>query len=197
MPLSLKHEFLRKLIHLSSFWIVGLVWVCPKTWSILLLSAITVFVLVTEYAAHKNSVCMRVYHFLFSSVLREKESYATLGFSGAAYVLLAALILVIIMPKMVAMFALSVLIFSDTMAALIGRAYGRHKLVGKKTWEGTMAFLISGWCICALFVHYGHLPLDPAFFGVFLGCLGDLFNDKVHIDDNLSIPLLAALPFLF
>lgn len=197
MAFSLKQEILRKLIHLSSFWIVGLIWVCPRLLAIILLSLVSVVVLIAEYETHKNSLCARVYRVLFSPVLREKESDSSFGFSGAPYVLLASLILVILMKKPVAMFALSVLLLSDTMAALVGRAIGRHKLMGKKTWEGTAAFLVTGFVVCFVFCWGYGLPMNLAFMGVCLGCLGDLFNNKVHIDDNLSIPLLTALPFLF
>jgi len=197
MAFSLKQELLRKLIHLSSFWIVGLIWVCPRLLAIILLSLVSVVVLMAEYETHKNSLCARIYRFLFSPVLREKESNSSFGFSGAPYVLLAALILVMVMKRPVAMFALSVLLLSDTMAALVGRAIGRHKLIGKKTWEGTCAFLIAGFVVCWIFNWGFGLPLVRSMLGVCLGCLGDLFNDKLHIDDNLSIPLLAALPFLF
>ncbi len=197
MAFSFKQEFLRKLIHLSSFWIVGLIWFCPRTIAILLISVVTVFVLLTEYEMHKNPFCARVYHLLFSPVLREKESQATFGFSGAPYVLLAALILVIVMPKDVAMFGVSVLLLSDTMAAIVGRAFGRHPLCGKKTWEGALAFLSSGFLVCFIFDVCFGLPIYLGFVGVCLGCLGDLLNDYIHIDDNFSIPLLAVLPFLF
>ena len=197
MAFSLKQEILRKLIHLSSFWIVGLIWVCPRMLAIILISLVTGFVLVTEYAAYKNAICARIYHILFSPVLREKEKTDVFGFSGAPYVLLAALLLVILMPKVVAMFAISVLLLSDTMAALVGRALGRHRLIGKKTWEGTLAFLFVGFMICLIFYAGFGLPIGLAFLGVCLGCLGDLLNDYVHVDDNFSIPLLTALPFLF
>ena len=196
MAFTLKQELLRKLIHLSSFWIVFAIWFLPRVWCILFLCAITIFVLVSEYETHKNSLCARIYRFLFSPVLREKEKDAVFGFSGAPYVLIAALALVIIVSKSVAIFALSVLLISDSSAALMGRAFGRHHLIGHKTVEGTMAFLLSGFLISFLFQYTTYLPLNLCFCGVFLGCLGDLFNEKIHIDDNLSIPLLTALPFL-
>lgn len=197
MAFSLKQEFFRKLIHLSSFWIIGLIWLCPRLWAILLLSIVTFIVLVAEYETRKNSLCARIYRILFFPVLREKEKDSSVGFSGASYVLLAALILVIVVPKVVGMFALSVLLLSDTMAALVGRAMGRHRLIGKKTWEGTLAFLLTGLVVCLVFNYFFGLPFDLALMGVYFGCLGDLFNDRIHVDDNMSIPLLAALPFLF
>ncbi|MBQ3695909.1 MAG: phosphatidate cytidylyltransferase [Alphaproteobacteria bacterium] len=197
MAFNLKQEFLRKLIHLSSFWMVAMVWLLPRVWCILMLCTITTIVLIAEYETHKNSLCGRIYRFLFSSVLREKEKDAAFGFSGAAYVLIAALLLVVIMPKVVVMFALSVLLLCDTAAALVGRAIGHYRIIGKKTIEGTVAFVLSGMIVCMLFNWGFGLPVYRALIGVFLGCMGDLLNEKIHIDDNLSIPLLTALPFLF
>ena len=76
MAFNLKQEFLRKLIHLSSFWMVAMVWLLPRVWCILMLCTITTIVLIAEYETHKNSLCGRIYRFLFSSVLREKEKDA-------------------------------------------------------------------------------------------------------------------------
>ena len=199
MAVDFKHEVLRKLIHLSSFWIVALIWWFPKIWSILILGFVTIFVLVAEYETYKqsDSICAHIYKALFGRILRDNEKEESFHYSGAPYVLIAALILVIIFPKIVAMFALSILLISDTMAALIGRRFGRHRLVGHKTWEGTLAFLDSGFFVTFLFVLFGNMSFQICIVSVFFGCLGDLFNEKLHVDDNLSIPLLAALPFLF
>lgn len=199
MAFSLKQEISRKLIHLSSFWIVGMIYFVPRTWCIVVLSLLSAFVLISEYEVYKRTASFfaRTYKFLFSRILREQEKDISFHYSGAPYVLIASLILVIVMQKPVAMFSLCVLLLSDTMAALVGRSIGQHKLIGKKTWEGTIAFLCTGFLICLLFEWSFGLPIHLLFLGVCLGCLGDLFNCHIHIDDNLSIPILTALPFLF
>jgi len=199
MAVDFKHEVLRKLIHLSSFWIVALIWWFPKIWSILILGFVTIFVLVAEYETYKqsDSICAHIYKALFGRILRDNEKEESFHYSGAPYVLIAALILVVVFPRSVAMFALTVLLISDSMAALVGRSLGRHPLVGHKTWEGTSAFIFSGLLVSGIFYVYAALPLPLMCMGVVLGALGDLYNEKLHVDDNLSIPLLTALPFLF
>lgn len=199
MAFSFRQEILRKLIHLSSFWIVAFIWYFSPTWGIILLSLLSAFVLVAEYETFRkqDSCCAKIYRRLFMSVLRDEEQDGQFRLSGAPYVLISALILLVLVPKSVAMFALSVLLICDAMAALIGRRFGKHRLFGKKTYEGTLAFLISGFGIAFLFYYHLDFNLWKACIGVCLGCMGDLFNKKLHMDDNLSIPLLTALPFLF
>ena len=199
MAFDLKHEISRKLIHLSSFWIVALIWIISRGWAIVLLSLVAAFVLVSEYLVYKksDSIFTRIYQKLFGYFLRDKEKGKGFHYSGAPYVLVAALILVILFPKIVAMFGMSVLLICDTVAAIVGRSVGRHPLVGHKTWEGTFAFIMGGIVVVSVFFLFTSLPFSTMFIGVLLGTLGDLFNEKLHVDDNLSIPLLTVLPFLF
>ena len=195
---DLKHEILRKLIHLSSFWIVAVMAFFPRVYVIVLLSLVAAFVLVAEYEAYKkkDSLSARIYRKFFGHILREKEKDEAFHYSGAPYVLVAALILSIVFVKPVAMFAMSILLLCDTMAALVGRAMGRHRLVGHKTWEGTFAFIATGMIVAYIFVLLFDLPILVMSIGVVLGALGDLYNEQLHVDDNLSIALLTALPFL-
>ncbi|MCK7523378.1 MAG: hypothetical protein MZV64_39855 [Ignavibacteriales bacterium] len=56
--------------------------------------------------------------------------------------LLSALICALIFPKVIFVTAFSILIISDTMAALIGRKFGKRKFL-RKSLEGTLSFFIS------------------------------------------------------
>ncbi|MBQ4472505.1 MAG: hypothetical protein II942_04625 [Alphaproteobacteria bacterium] len=198
MPLDYKQEIERKLIHLSSFWMVAAVYFLSEGWAIGFFSVAAAFVLVSEYAAYKHpkSLFAKGYNCIFARVLRDKEKKKFFRFSGAPYVLIAALLLVVFCPKIVTMFALSVLFISDSMAALVGKSIGKHRLFGRKTWEGTTAFVLSGLVVAGVFYACCGLSIPLAVVGVLLGCLGDLSNETIHVDDNLSIPLLVALPFL-
>ena len=199
MALDYKQEIERKLIHLSSFWMVAVVYFLSEGWAIGFFSAAAAFVLVSEYIAYKKprSWFAKGYSRIFTRVLRDKEKRKFFRFSGAPYVLIAALLLVVFCPKVVTMFALSVLFISDSMAALVGKSIGRHRLFGHKTWEGTAAFILSGFVVVGIFYACCGLSIPLAVIGVLLGCLGDLSNETIHVDDNLSIPLLVAAPFLF
>ena len=47
---------------------------------------------------------------------------------------------------------LAVLLTADAAAALIGRKFGKHKLVNGKSLEGTLAFILTGIAVSGIFI---------------------------------------------
>ena len=95
-----------------------------------------------------------------------------------------------------AVVGVSVLGFADPIAGLVGRRFGRTKLLHGRTLEGSLAFFVAG--TCAAFALSWLVPNHPSA-GVMLltaaaaslaGAAAELFSRRV--DDNLSIPLSAA-----
>ncbi|MCO4773015.1 MAG: hypothetical protein KDA24_23480 [Deltaproteobacteria bacterium] len=93
--------------------------------------------------------------------------------------------------------AIAVLILgvSDPMAALIGRRWGKTKLVNGRSLEGTLAFAVSGTLVASLmsaWVYPISLPQAFALAGVagVAGAIAELFSRS--IDDNLTIPVAAG-----
>ena len=88
----------------------------------------------------------------------------------------------------------------DIAAALIGRKFGRHKLVNGKSLEGTVSFIIVGYIALAVVLVITHRPLLPdfaiGFLAVLVGGLVELFQKQLRLDDNLSIPLSVGLVLL-
>ncbi len=92
--------------------------------------------------------------------------------------------------------AVAVLGVGDPIAALIGKRFGKVKLLHGRSLEGSLAFLVSAWTVAfaLLFAFHGLTPsraLATAGAGAFAGALAELLSTRV--DDNLSIPLCAAL----
>ena len=91
--------------------------------------------------------------------------------------------------------AVMILGVSDPLAAIIGRRYGRHKLVHGRSLEGSLTFLFSGIIAATvLLISLHSLPLTSALLisaGAALpATLAELFSRR--IDDNFSIPVSAA-----
>ena len=77
-----------------------------------------------------------------------------------------------------------VLALGDAMAALIGRRYGKHKIYGKKSLEGLIAFIIT---TCAAIYIWG-LAFNIEFIlsaSVLCGLI-EVFSGDV---DNIALPL--------
>ena len=190
---SFKKELARKLIHLSSLWIPALIYFVQPSISIIVFSAIFVGDVILEYGNYKKwRWARRTFGLLFYRTLRNKElKRSQLQLSGGAYVMLAAIACTLLFPANVAVVALSIMLISDTCAALFGKAYGRRRLYKNKSIEGTAAFFVSALLIMVIcnFI----LPVTYAsILAAFVATFAEMYEDKIEIDDNLSIPLFVG-----
>ena len=186
-------EVKRKLIHLSSLWIVACIFWLQWWQSSAIFFALFVFLLAFDWLRYK-SLLPAVIASSLQPFLRLKES---LGFclTGATWMLLAAFVCVSLFEQYIAFSAILVLVISDSSAALVGKAWGSVTLF-EKSLQGTLAFVVSAW-LCLAFVGwlYG--------FGVgwylwsivtaFITALAELFSNRFRLDDNMFIPLSLAV----
>lgn len=202
--ISYFQEVLRKLIHLSSLWMVAAIMLCGNDYRMILAAAFgTAWILniILEHAVAKQVPYITpLYMFFFKKMLRKTPSPTDWVISGSPPVWCAAFLVTLLFPTQAAATALAVMLIADTCAALVGRKFGRHKINGKSI-EGCIAFIIGGlaaFAIIALFYPplkwYGILS---ASIGIILAMFAELFEKQLHIDDNLSIPLLTGISMLF
>lgn len=92
--------------------------------------------------------------------------------------------------------AVLVLGVGDPAAALVGRRWGRTKLLNGRSLEGTATFvvvatLVSGLSCSMIYSQIGvGLVFAIAGFGAFVGALAELLSSE--LDDNLTIPIAAG-----
>lgn len=92
--------------------------------------------------------------------------------------------------------AVLVLGFGDPIAGLIGRRWGRTKLVNGRSLEGTVAFAVSSFVVVFIMfaIWHGSTPYETAFavclVAAVAGALTELFSRR--IDDNFAIPLVVG-----
>ena len=105
-------------------------------------------------------------------------------FPGKAAVLffVSALLLLFLFRNtpLIALAALSVQVYADAAAALIGKPFGKHKIYHRKSVEGTLACLIVAF-ICLQFF----LPLHIAIMGAVVATAIEV----LPFDDNLWVPI--------
>jgi dolichol kinase len=109
-------------------------------------------------------------------------------FTGATYILLSVCATVALYSKPVAIAAITFIIVGDTFAALIGRKFGRHRFLGRKSVEGSLACLV-GTSLVALLTPGIYLPV--ALFGALVAAVTEAVS--LTIDDNVSVPLVSGL----
>lgn len=185
-----RDELVRKLIHLFSLSIPIIYYFIPRSDAILILSILTFIALILDLARYLSPSVGKIFYKIFGFLLRKHEvDSRKKNLNGATYVLISALICVILFPKVLFITAFSILIISDTMAALIGRKFGKHRLLSKSL-EGTLAFFISASIVVLLTPKVSNLPAEY-FIGIIAAAVGAIVENISFgfADDNLAIPI--------
>ena len=185
-----RDELFRKLIHLTSLSIPIVYYFISTESAALILGILAVVALTLDLGRYLHPETGKIFYKIFGFMLREHElDHKKKNLNGATYVLISALISVLIFPKVIFISAFSILIISDSSAALIGRKFGKRKFLSK-SFEGTLAFFISA-CIVILFTPKVSGFFDEyliGFIASFVGAIIENVSFKL-VDDNLSIPL--------
>jgi phytol kinase len=182
---SLIWEILRKAVHLSGLLIVIGYTLLLNYFSakiaVLVMTLVLLILLHAEYIRleHKPRLVG-----MLEGLFRKHEKD---NISGAVFMVISCIICFSAFDYWVAFLAMFMTVFGDMAAALVGRAWGKIKLLHSKTLEGTLAALVTnslvGWLIL------------PEFFGlVLIMAITATFVEFItnKLDDNLTVPLFAG-----
>ena len=187
-PISFGRELWRKATHIGALVIPigysGLVLEKSGMLSIMIPVAV-VMTLIDISRLRGWRLWTRVARPLMEPVLRGHEMSG--DFSGATYILWSTVFTVALFRRDVAVAALAFIIVGDTLAALVGRKFGRHRF-GRKTLEGSIACLAG--TLGVAFIVPG-LSLSVAVIGATVAAAVEAFSGP--IDDNVSVPLVSGL----
>jgi dolichol kinase len=123
----------------------------------------------------------------FGEMIREHERMSLLG---STYLLLAALIAIEVFPQPIAAAALGFTVLGDAMGALVGRAWGRHR-VFNKSYEGALGCLLACLAWAAVVAREAHhVPWPVLVSGAVAATVIEAL--PIPLDDNLGITLAAG-----
>jgi dolichol kinase len=197
--INYRDELFRKLIHLCSLSIPVIYYFIPRETAVLILSILTFTALVIDLGRYFLPSFGKIFYKFFGFLLRKHElDYKKKNLNGATYVLMSALICAIILPKVIFITAFSVLIISDSLAALIGRRFGKRKFLAK-SFEGTLAFFISASIVVLLTPKVDNGIMTQYMIGIIAAFVGAIIENISFgfADDNLSIPISIGLTMWF
>lgn len=178
------NELVRKVIHLSSAGIPLLYWVYFDRYTMLrgILIVSTAF-LVAEYLRLNYTWAETLFMRVFGPAIRDHEHSQL---TGATYVFSGSALAIFLFPKSVAVVALLVLSISDTVAALVGIPFGKHRFLAKSM-EGSLAFFTATMIILLLFYPGQYLS------SIIIAALVTLAEaNPLYLDDNFLIPVLTG-----
>lgn len=161
-------------------------------WMFWIALAYLTFCLSTEALKRVNPQIKEKVMRIFSKIAHphEYDKVNSATWYGVALFILANL------PLPLGIIAVAILGFADPAAALVGRAYGKIKLPGNRTLEGSLTFVVVGTLAASLALNIMH-PLSNGWVTLLVclsasvfGAAGELLG--AYPDDNLTIPLASS-----
>ena len=197
--ISYTSELARKGIHLSSL-MIPIVYMQLEHWTgISILVGMTLTSLLIDVLMHYHPATRRIMHRLVGKMLRPHEVTAEVfRLTGASWVLIAATLTFLLFPMVISTTAFTVLIVSDTAAALIGRRFGKRRFFDKSL-IGTTFFILTAIGVTA--VYQSIFQAGPWFLvsgavaSIVCGVV-EAASIRLKLDDNISIPSSFALTML-
>ena len=181
----MKHvkEYTRKSIHLIfGIIFIALIYLLGTDISIKIISLFLALGIIASTLI-KYKVKLPYLGKIVESVERENEK----NFPGKAAIFFFASAIILLFffqdNKTIILASLSVQVFADSFAAIIGINFGKHKLLGKKTLEGSSICFITALLCLAYFY-----PINIALITAIIATIIEL----LPMDDNLWVPLVTA-----
>ena len=186
---ELRREFARKtfhmlsLVYLAAFKLIG--WPSIRTW----MAAWLVVVFAIETARLKIPAIERALVSFFEGLIRETERKHFSGIIHTTAGSLAAMLIADGNPAIVSA-AILQLALGDAASALVGKAFGRTKILGgRKSLEGSLAGFAVGY---ASALACGVRPA-AAFAAALAGACAEALPTTPWFNDNMTIPIASAL----
>lgn len=179
-------ELRRKLMHLIALIIPAgyFLWPSEAQAKALMLGGMIVAIGVDTFRLGEPRY-RNLFHSLHAELIRPGEKTSLLG---STCLLISGTITVFLFPKEIAVAALCYLIVGDTVAALVGRRFGRIHLFGKKTLLGSLSLFASAFLAGSVIPG---LETRTAFAGALVAAIVEAL--PLPVDDNFSIPILSGV----
>lgn len=186
-------ELLRKSTHLSGLILPILYFFFDKPFMLIVVGSITFIAYSVEFGKRYFPKFSKYFFQYLKPLLRAHELEGAI--TGATYYITGVLLCIIIFDKSIAIACIFFIILGDTAAALVGKRWGRTKLIGNKSLEGSAACFI----VCSLITLFlinpivgntGAINLIVGITGAFFATLTELL--PLRIDDNLTVPLISG-----
>lgn len=183
--LAYRSEVWRKLLHLFALTIpIGYYYV-PWTIGAAICFGFFLIALIIDIARFRDWPIQRYWIRFAGPIVRPKEKD---NFTGATNILASGWLCIVLFATPAAAMGMAAIILGDTAAALVGRRWGRHRITGNRTWEGSSAFFVAA---LAGGVLLPGITWPLALAAAVLATVVEAASRR--IDDNLTVPLIVGV----
>lgn len=195
MPLKARSDIhlARRLWHfLGVMFILALYLKVPPERSVVTALSLAALIVAIDWARLYFSRFNRTLSWLFQAVMRESERDRM---AGVSYMLIGVAVIVVLFPRFPVILSLLFLGVADPLASYFGIRYGRDKLIGQKSVQGTLAAFITCFILSFGFFYYMNLMRERLFIVCLISGLIGAASELIPIgkwDDNLVFPVLSA-----
>lgn len=184
---KLKFEIKRKFFHIlfmSYFFIYYITFTTTNSKIISLIPLFTILLILLILEIQRINQKLRIP--IFQNLWRREESKK---FGGEIYYMLGVIFSILIFDLRIALISIAMLTFGDAVSAVIGVAFGKHKIKSsnkKTSIEGSIAELIANLTIgFMLWQNWIIIPM------ALTATLVETYI--VKLDDNLTIPIITGI----
>jgi diacylglycerol kinase (CTP) len=125
-------------------------------------------------------------------IMRDNEKA---GSAGSTFLFIGVLVIVAVFPPSVVTLSLLFLAVADPIASYFGIRYGRDKLVGRKTLQGSMAAFFACTAVAAIYFLSQNMMTERilivSILAGLIGAIAEVFPVG-NLDDNLVLPVVSS-----
>ncbi len=183
----------RKIWHMAGVSLIAVIYAyTPILWSKVLLLLVLLFFIPLDFLRQRNQSLNQFMLNIFKPILRENEIHKL---AGTTYLLSGVAVVVFFFPREVATLTLLILAFADPFASIFGIKFGKDKIFGQKSLQGSMAAFF----VCAFltfgYMFYHAILIDRiliiSLLAGLVGALAELIP-LGKLDDNFTLPVVSA-----
>jgi dolichol kinase len=194
--ISYANELARKSIHVTSVFIPIVYLLIGRSAGVTTLMCMTVVSVIIDVAMYGNARFRSFMYHLVGTMLRDHEKHpSSLRLTGASWVLIAATLTFIVFPQSIAVTCFTILIISDTVAALLGRRFGVRRFFDKSL-VGSAAFIVAGWAVVYAWGSVFRMPVGFYVCGAvaaIVGAVAEASSARLRLDDNIAVPVASGI----
>lgn len=167
-------------------------WFSTPEHSIILAAIISVILIFLDIMRLYSKRFNRVAIWLFQRIIRDSEAHRI---SGMTYMMVGVTLIVALYPKNVVFLTLLCFAVADPLASEMGIRFGKDKLIGNKSLQGSLAAFAACFVISLVFFKTLNLIPERTFLACLLAGLSGAVSELVPIgklDDNFTFPVLNA-----